>query len=48
MDKCHSGAHKNRGCTEEVLSLRLMCDYAMKKKVKLYVLFIDRWQWPRS
>jgi hypothetical protein len=32
---------KNRDCTEQILTLRLIIDYCMKKKCKLYLLFID-------
>ena len=40
-DNCQAGTQKGRGCVEQIMSLRLLCDYAVHKKVKLYVLFID-------
>ena len=36
-----AGAQKGRGCTEHILSLRLLFDYALSKKTKLFVLFVD-------
>ena len=41
IDKCQAGAQKQRGCVEQITAVRLLCDYAMYKKKKLYVLFID-------
>ena len=41
IDKCQAGAQKGRSCIEQILTLRLLCDYAVFKKVKLYVLFVD-------
>ena len=41
VDKCQAGAMKKRGCLEQIMTLRLLCDYAKHMKVKLYVLFID-------
>ena len=41
ISKCQAGAQKKRSCIEQILSLRLLCDFAICKKVKLYVLFID-------
>ena len=41
IDKCQAGAMKKRGCLEQILALRLLCDYAKHMKVTLYVLFID-------
>ena len=41
IDKCQSGGLRGRGCIEQIMSLRLLCDYAVYKKTKLYVLFID-------
>ena len=37
----HTYAQEERGCTEHILGLRLIIDYAKKEKVKLFVLFID-------
>ena len=41
IDKCQAGAQKGRGCIEQILTLRMLCDYFLYKKLKLYVLFID-------
>lgn len=41
IDNCQAGAQKGRGCLEQILSLRMLCDYAVHRKKKLYVLFID-------
>ena len=41
VDKCQAGAQKGRSCLEQILTLRMLCNYAVHKKVKLYVLFID-------
>ena len=36
-----AGCQKGRSCIEHVLTLRLLCDFAKRKKRKLYVSFID-------
>ena len=36
-----AGCQEKRGCIEQILTLRLLCDYAKKKRVKLYLLYID-------
>ena len=36
-----AGAQENRSCIEHIMCLRLLCDMAKKKRVKLYVTFID-------
>lgn len=36
-----AGSQKNRGCIEHIVTLRLLCDMAKKKKLKLFVTFID-------
>ena len=41
VDKCQAGGQKGRSCLEQIMSLRMLCDYALQKKCKLYVLFID-------
>ena len=41
IDKCQAGAQKGRSCVEQIFTLRMLCHYAINKKVKLYVLFID-------
>ena len=41
INKCQAGAQEKRSCLEQILTLRLLCDYAVFKKVKLYVLFVD-------
>ena len=41
IDKCQAGAQKGRGCLEQIMTLRLIIDFALGKKEKLYVLFVD-------
>lgn len=41
IEKCQVAAQKQLGCNEHIVTLRLMCDYAMYEKRKLYVFFID-------
>ena len=41
INKCQAGAQKGRSCLEQIITLRMLCDYALYKKCKLYVLFID-------
>ena len=41
IDKCQAGAQEGRGCIEQIVSLRLLIDYAFRKKKKLYCLFVD-------
>ena len=41
FDKCQTGAQKGRSCLEQIFTLRMLSDYAIKKKLKLYILFID-------
>ena len=41
IDKFQAGAQKGRGCIEQILSLRLLIDYCMYKKCKMYIMFID-------
>jgi hypothetical protein len=36
-----AGAQKGRGCQEQLLTLRLLIEYAKSKKQKLYIIFID-------
>lgn len=36
-----AGGQENRGCTEHIVSLRLLCDMAKRKRLKLYVAFTD-------
>ena len=36
-----AGAQRGRGCIEHILTLRLLTDYARKKKQKLFVTFVD-------
>ena len=40
-DREQAGAQKGRSCTEWIVCLRLLMDYALFRKVKLYVAFID-------
>ena len=41
VDNCQAGGTEKRGCTEHILALRLIIDYAVKEKVKLFILFVD-------
>ena len=41
IDKCQTGAQKERNCEEHILALQLIIDYAKSKKVKIFVLFVD-------
>ena len=36
-----AGAKKGRGCIEQIVTLRILCDYAKKKKSKLFITFVD-------
>ena len=36
-----TGGRKGRGCPEQLLTLRLLIDYARKSKQSLYIMFID-------
>lgn len=36
-----AGAQEKRGCLENTVALRLLCDMAKRKKLKLFVTFID-------
>ena len=36
-----AGAQKGRGCIEHIVTLRLLIDYAKKKKIKLFITFVD-------
>ena len=36
-----TGAQKHRGCVEQILTLRLLMDTARKKKLRLYIAFLD-------
>lgn len=36
-----AGAQRGRGCIEHIVSLRLLTDYARKKKKKLFIIFVD-------
>lgn len=37
---CQASAQKSRGCIEQIMSLRLLCDYAMYERVKLCVNYL--------
>ena len=41
IDKAQAGAQKHRGCIEQILTLRLLVEYAKKHKQKLFLLFVD-------
>lgn len=36
-----AGAQKNRGCIEHIVTLRLLVDYAVCKKLPLFIIFVD-------
>ena len=36
-----AGSQKGRSCAEHIMTLRLLCDLARRKKRKLYVCFVD-------
>lgn len=36
-----AGAKPKRGCIEHIVALRLIMDYCVRKKVQLYIAFID-------
>ena len=36
-----AGSQKGRGCLEQIVTLRLIADYAFRKKIKLYIIFVD-------
>lgn len=40
-DREQAGSQKGRGCTEHIVTLRLLINYALCKKEKLYVIFVD-------
>ena len=41
IDECQAGAQEGRGCTEHILALRLLIDFARSQKCKLFILFVD-------
>lgn len=41
IDKAQAGAQKGRGCIEQIITLRLLVDYAKHQKKKLFLLFVD-------
>lgn len=41
LSREQAGAQRTRGCLELIMSLRFIIAYAMKKKSKLYILFVD-------
>ena len=40
-DREQAGSQKGRGCTEHLLTLRLLMDIARNKRHKLYVVYVD-------
>ena len=36
-----AGAQKGRGCIEQIVTLRILCDYAKNKKSKLFITFVE-------
>ena len=41
VDSCQAGGTEKRSCTEHIVALRLLFDYAKKEKKKLFVIFVD-------
>ena len=41
VDPCQAGGTEKRSCTEHIVALRLLFDYAKKEKKKLFVIFVD-------
>ena len=41
IDMSQAGAQEKRSCTEHILALRLLIDYAKKEKKKLFIVFVD-------
>ena len=41
VEKCQAGGQEGRSCGEHILALRLIIDYAVKERHKLFVLFVD-------
>jgi hypothetical protein len=40
-DREQAGSQKGRGCVEHLLTLRLLIDYSMHTRQKLYLIFVD-------
>ena len=40
-DREQAGGQKGRGCIEHIVTLRLIADYAFRKKMKLFIIFVD-------
>ena len=41
IDKAQAGSQEERNCTEHILALRLLVDYAKSQRCKLYMIFVD-------
>lgn len=41
VDKCQVGRQEKRICVVHILVLRLLIDYALSQKCKLYFLLVD-------
>ena len=41
INKCQARSQRGRGCIEQIMSLGLLCDYAVYMKTKFYVIFLD-------
>ena len=41
IDKAQAGAQKGRSCIEQILCLRLLIDFCMFRRQKLYIVFVD-------
>ena len=40
-DREQAGAQQGCGCTEHIVTLRLLMDYALFRRIKLFVLYVD-------
>ena len=41
IDKCQAGSQKGCWCIEQIMTLRMLCDFAKYKELKLYIMLID-------
>ena len=40
-DREQAGSQPKRSCIEQIVTLRLLISYAIAKRLKLYILFVD-------
>ena len=41
VDQCQAGVREKRGCLEQILTIRTAISTALKKRCKLYIIYID-------